>query len=49
MWRPEVNFKEFQNFKGQAPEVSLEMVTLSTFLARYGVGGGTVLDKVGEG
>ena len=40
MWRPEVNFKEFQNFKGQAPEVSFEMVTLSTFLARYGVGGG---------
>ena len=26
---------------GQAPEVSFEMMTFSTFLARYGVGGGT--------
>ena len=26
---------------GQAPEVDIEMVAFSTFLARYGVGGGT--------
>ena len=25
---------------GQAPEVSFELMTFSTFMARYGVGGG---------